>query len=230
MPNAAAAVRDVLPDLHGISQEAFDLIVASEVSGRAAYERMYRRPTRPGGQSGITIGIGYDCGYVGATTLRADWSGRIAPGMIDALCGVAGLKGQAAQTRLASVRPLVDVPWEGALAVFCETSLPSYLAATRKALPNFDALPPSCKGALVSLVYNRGASFAAPGARYQEMRNIRALMAARNFAAIPAELRRMKRLWTTPAVRGVALRREREARLFESGLAGSGKGRGQALA
>jgi hypothetical protein len=44
-------------------------------------------------------------------------------------------------------------------------------------------------------------------------------MEARKFSAIPAELRKMKRLWVTPSVRGVALRREQEARLFEYGLA-----------
>lgn len=43
-------------DLHGISQAAFDLIVNSEVSSRRTYENDYRRPERPGGQSGITVG------------------------------------------------------------------------------------------------------------------------------------------------------------------------------
>lgn len=230
MAQAVLAAHDALPDLHGISQLAFDLIVAAEISDRATYEKKYRHPTRPGGQSGITIGIGYDCGYVDAAALRKDWSGRIAQPMIQTLCGVAGLKGQAAQQRLASVRLLVDVSWDAALAVFRQTSLPAYLARTRSALPGFDALPASCKGALVSLVYNRGASFTMAGPRYQEMRNIRTLMTARNFAAVPAEFRKMKRLWTAPAVRGVALRREREARLFEAGLVAGEKARDQAVA
>jgi hypothetical protein len=63
-----------------------------------------------------------------------------------------------------------------------------------------------------------GASFDQPGARYREMRNVKALMTAERFSGIPAELRKMKRLWTSPSVRGVALRREQEARLFEQGL------------
>ncbi len=128
------------------------------------------------------------------------------------------------------MRLRVDVPWDAALEVFCATSLPTYLALTRQALANFDALPASCRGVLVSLVYNRGASFEVAGARYQEMRNIRVLMAARSFGAIPAELRKMKRLWTAPSVRGVAVRREREARLFEAGLAGNEAVREQASA
>lgn len=204
-------------DLHGISQDAFDLIVSSEVSGRAAYERGYRRPERPGGQSGITVGIGYDCGYATAAVIRQDWSGKIADAMVAALCGVAGLKGAAAQNRLACVRGKVDVPWGAALDVFSNVSIPKYLRSCH-ALEHFDELPPDCKGVLLSLVYNRGASFSQPGPRYAEMRAIRADMAARRFADIPRQLRGMKRLWTAASVRGVAIRREQEARLFERGL------------
>lgn len=204
-------------DLHGISQAAFDLIVNSEVSSRAVYERDYRRPERPGGASGITVGIGYDCGYSPAAVIRQDWSSKIPDAMIDTLCTVAGLKGQAAQRRLASVRNKVDVPWGAALDVFSNVSVPKYLRSCH-ALPNFDELSPDCKGVLLSLVYNRGASFAQGGPRYLEMRNIKALMAARRFSGIPTELRKMKRLWVTPSVRGVAIRREQEARLFERGL------------
>ena len=204
-------------DLHGISQQSFDLIVNSEVSSRTIYERDYRRPERPGGQSGITVGIGYDCGYSSAAVIRQDWAAKLPGRMVDAMCSVAGIKGQSAQNRLSSVRQLVDVPWGTAIDVFSNVSIPKYLHACH-ALPNFDELSPDCKGALLSLVYNRGASFSQPGARYLEMRNIKALMGARKFASIPAELRKMKRLWTTPSVRGVAIRREQEARLFESGL------------
>ncbi len=204
-------------DLHGISQESFDLIVNCEVSSRAAYERNYHRPERPGGQSGITVGIGYDCGYVNSIIIQQDWAGKIPDAMVAVLRSVAGLKGAAAQKQLSRVRPLVDVPWAAALDVFSNVSIPKYLKMT-SALPNFDELPPTCKGVLLSLVYNRGASFSAAGDRYREMRNIKALMQARRFAAIPRELRSMRRLWVTPSVRGVAIRRETEARMFEKAL------------
>ncbi len=206
-------------DLHGISQDAFDLIVNSEVSSRATYDRDYRRPERPGGQSGITVGIGYDCGYSSAAVIRQDWAGKISDQMINVMCSVAGLKGQAAQNRLASIHSKVDIPWGAALDVFSNVSIPKYLRACHP-LPHFDELSPDCKGVLLSLVYNRGASFSQTGPRYQEMRNIKTLMAARKFSDIPCQLRSMKRLWTTPSVRGVAIRREQEARLFEQGLNG----------
>ena len=205
-------------DLHGISQAAFDLIVNSEVSSRATYEKDYRRPELPGGQSGITVGIGYDCGQTTAAVIRNDWQGKIPASMVDALCATAGLKAARARAVLAKVRAVVDVPWGAAVDVFSNVSIPKYMAYTRGGLPNYDELSPDCKGVLLSLVYNRGASFSQSGPRYLEMRNIKALMAARKYAGIPNELRKMKRLWTTPSVRGVAVRRDVEARLFEQGL------------
>lgn len=204
-------------DLHGISQAAFDLIVSSEVTSRTFYEAHDRRPEVPGGRSGITVGIGYDCGQTTAAIVRQDWAEKIPGPMIDALCRAAGLKAGAARKMLPSIRSVVDVPWGAALDVFSNTSVPKYLRRCH-ALPHFDELPPDCRGVLLSLVYNRGASFDASGNRYSEMRQIKSDMAARNFTNIPGRLRGMKRLWTSSSVRGVALRREREARLFERGL------------
>jgi len=56
------------------------------------------------------------------------------------------------------------------------------------------------------------------GDRYAEMRSIKAHMASLQFGAIPADFRDMKRLWNTPSVRGVAMRRDHEAALFQKGL------------
>jgi hypothetical protein len=217
MPNAAPPA-SAGERFHGISQAAFDLIVEFEVSGEAAYDTRYRRPTRPGAASGITIGIGYDCGCSTAAQIRSD-SGEVLPAaMVVELVKVAGMTGTRAASALASVRLAVDVPWDVALAVFSNTSLPKYVALAAK-LPNWDKLSPDCKGALVSLVYNRGASFSSAGARYQEMRNIKAHMAAGRFSAIPTELRSMKRIWAGDAsLRGLLIRRDKEADLFERGL------------
>jgi GH24 family phage-related lysozyme (muramidase) len=73
---------------------------------------------------------------------------------------------------------------------------------------------------LVSLAYNRGASFSAPGERFLEMRNIRQHMEAKAFALIPGEFRAMKRIWAgDPNLAGLLVRRDAEAALFERGLA-----------
>jgi hypothetical protein len=206
-------------DLHGISRESFDLIVDEEVSGQETYEKKYVHPEKPGGQSGVTIGIGYDCGYYSPATIRNDWEGKIPHTMVEALATqAAGLKGDAALAPCNRLRGLVTVPWDAAIDVFSNVSIPKYMAATSRGLPNYDDLPPDCKGALLSLVYNRGASFQQAGDRYSEMRAIRAAMIAGKLNSIPGLFRSMARLWTAKSVRGVALRREHEARLFEQGL------------
>jgi hypothetical protein len=199
-----------------ISQAAFDLIVAEEVSSRKAYERLYRHTEWPGAASGVTIGIGYDVGYATPARLNADWGGRIPAAMIEALAGVCGITGAAARPHAARLRRVVDIPWSAAIDVFANVDVPRWVATVRTHLPNTALLPPDCLGALVSLAYNRGPSFGSRGDRYREMRAIKAQMAAQAFSKIPAEFRSMKRLW--PALKGLRDRREREAALFERGL------------
>jgi hypothetical protein len=205
-------------DLHGISQAAFDLIVASEVTSQAAYEKKYRRPTRPGGQSGVTIGIGYDVGQADKKQFLADWRGRIPDEMLYALAKCCGVTGSAATPLAAKLHDVVDIPWETALEVFCTRDIPHYLDLLFNACPAARELPPDCLGALLSIVFNRGASFNNKGERFAEMRAIRDLLKSGKLAGIPAQIRSMKRLWTTRDVIGLQSRREREAVLFEKGL------------
>ena len=202
-----------------ISDAAVDLIVTAEVSSRAVYERRLTRPVWPKGNSGLTIGIGYDVGTVTAATLEVDWSGVLDQAALDLLRPACLVRGAAA-VPLVEQAQSVAVPWNDAMHVFREASLPEFVARTERALPNTAALWPDCLGALVSLTYNRGAAFNRPEPRFAEMRAIGELMAVRAFDRIPAELRAMKRLWEgDPDMRGVVLRREAEAVLFERGLA-----------
>lgn len=203
-----------------ISDAARDLIVSEEVSSKATYEARYQRPEWPGGGSGITIGIGYDvgAGVRNSGQLRADWGNRIPDSMIEVLVPCIGVTGESAARLLAGIRPSVNVPWVAAIDVFDAVDVPRWYAICVKALPNFDLLSLDCKGVLLSLAYNRGASFAKDGDRYTEMRAIKTHMIAKAFDKIPAELRAMKRLWPSQSMRGLVLRREHEARLFEQGL------------
>jgi GH24 family phage-related lysozyme (muramidase) len=111
----------------------------------------------------------------------------------------------------------VTVPWTPAITVHRSKVIPKWITLVQKYLSNTDKLDGDCLGALVSLTYNRGASFDQDGDRFTEMRNIRADMASQNFADIPGQIRSMKRLW--PTVRGLQIRRDSEAALFEAGLA-----------
>ena len=204
-------------DLHGISQASFNLIVASEVTSQAFYIKNYQRPEWPGEQSGVTIGIGYDVGQNSREQFRADWGGKLPEAMLKALERCCGVTGPAAKPLAAALRKTVIVPWDVALDVFSNKDVPRYLAICRRALPGFDKLPPDCKGAILSLVFNRGASFGKAGDRYREMRAIKAAIASGKLDAIPAQLRSMKRIW--PNSRGLRDRRDAEAALFEKGLA-----------
>jgi hypothetical protein len=202
-------------DLSGISQAAFDLIVEEEVSSKATYEKRYRHPEWPGGASGITIGIGYDVGYATKAKLHADFDGRIAPEMVTTLERCCGVTGTTARDLLSIVR-FIDVPWDKAEEVFSGHDLPQWASRVRAILPNTDKLSPDSFGALVSLAYNRGASFNNQGDRYREMRAIKEHMTSKDFYKIPDDFRSMKRLWNN----GLVGRREREAILFERGLSG----------
>ena len=59
------------------SKAAIDLIVESEVTSKAYYEKHYRKPEWPGGASGVTIAVGYDLGFANEAKLRNDWTGKI---------------------------------------------------------------------------------------------------------------------------------------------------------
>jgi GH24 family phage-related lysozyme (muramidase) len=201
------------PSNRMISDTAFNLIVEFEVSSEQTYTQRYRHPVWPQGQSGVTIGIGYDVGYASRESLHADFDREIPAVMVTALERAINVTGAPAAALARDLVPSVDVPWPAAISVHRSKVLPRWIGIVERALPNTASLGPAALGALVSLTYNRGASFTLPQDRYREMRAIKAHMAASNFAAIPADIRAMKRLW--PDVPGLQKRREREALLFE---------------
>jgi GH24 family phage-related lysozyme (muramidase) len=201
-----------------ISQAAFDLIVAEEVSSEATYTRKYQRPVWPGAQSGPTVGIGYDLGQTYKSGIKSDWQGRVSDEMLEWMVWCSGKTGAAGKAATARVKDKILVPWNIALAVHKECAIPSWEDAVSKALPNTDKLSPDCFGALVSLAYNRGPSFNKKGDRYKEMRAIKAHIEAGSLHLIPHEIRAMKRLWDRAKLPGLHKRRDREAELFERGL------------
>ena len=199
-----------------ISKAAFDLIVAEEVSSKAYYTKHYQGMEWPGGASGPTVGIGYDLGYVTKDEIARDWGGIVSESTISMLQAGAGRKGDAGRSFVRSNRRSVTIPWDAAIREFETREVPKWEARTDKAIPNTDLLSGDCYGALVSICYNRGTGgFKAQGNRYRELRAIRTLMTSKEFDKIPAQIRSMKRLWNN----GLVGRREREAKLFERGLA-----------
>jgi uncharacterized protein (TIGR02594 family) len=200
-----------------ISDRAFNLIVEFEVTSKPVYEKRYRHPEWPGGRSGVTIGIGYDVGYATKDQLSGDWTTVIPNPMISALNSAVGVTGAAAKALAQKLGASVDISWDAAIKVHRNKVLPRWIGIVQKALPNTGAPNPNQLGALVSLTYNRGASFSTPGDRYTEMRAIKAHMQSSQVDKIPDDIRSMKRLW--PDVQGLRDRRDREADLFATGSA-----------
>jgi hypothetical protein len=199
-----------------ISADAINMIIRFETAGgRENYEARLSHPMWFEGPSGVTIGMGYDLGYTTEDQFRKDWSSTLPAAVIDRLASTAGIKGAPARDLAAKLSD-ISVRWEDALAVFGGTVVPRWVGMLDRALPNAKELPPDSFGALVSLIYNRGASFKSQGDRFKEMRAIAELADSRNFALIPEQIRGMKRLW--PEMKGLQERRELEAKLFEKGL------------
>lgn len=193
-----------------VSRKGLAQIVQFEISSEANYRRRLSRPLWPKGASGITIGIGYDLGYTPKDEISDDWRGKIADFDLDELVEVGGLKGEAAERAL----PLVEhirIPMEAAKDVFYTSTLPKYAGLTRNAYPGVEDLPADAQAMVLSLVFNRGTSMAGSGRR--EMKALQPLVAAQDLNGIAEEIRAMKRLWDPAILRGLHVRRDKEAEM-----------------
>ncbi|MDX8406700.1 MAG: hypothetical protein R8K50_11200 [Mariprofundus sp.] len=193
------------------SRSGLEQIATFEISSSAYYRQFLSKPSWPKGESGITIGIGYDLGYQSTACIRRDWQGSIAERDIERLVAVAGLKKNRAEQALSTVADIV-IPLAAANQVYYTSTLPAFAKKTRKAYPGVELLPADAQAMLLSLVYNRGASMA--GNKRREMKAIVPLVEAAELSAIAEQIRAMKRLWGTN-LSGLRLRRDREADLIE---------------
>ncbi len=166
----------------------------------------------PGGASGITVGVGYDLGYVTVDQFESDWEPYLTADTLARLKTVVGKTGIAAKNRAPQFADIRIKPAD-AEAVFVNRTLPLHALRTEHALPGVDALPEDAQGALLSLVFNRGTSMV--GDRRAEMRALRDAVAKRDLAEIARQLRGMKRLWEGKGLDGLLKRREAEAKMVE---------------
>ena len=200
-----------------ISKKATELIIQHEIGSKIYYEKALQKPTWPGGESGITIGFGSDLGYTTDKQFLADWSSNLNLNFLTPLRKVIGLKGQAAKSMLKGEIMQVRVPYLSAYEVFIKTSLPRYYAMTKKIYPNLELLNEDTQGALVSMVYNRGASL--EGDSRKEMKAIVPLIAKLDYDGIAHQVEASKRLWENHKLEGLVLRREAEADLILQSIA-----------
>lgn len=181
----------------------------------------------PGGGSGITLGYGSDIGADGRAL--DNWKGILTDAEINQLEQARGITGRDA-AHIASRFRNITVTKAQAMKVFRERTLPRWIANTEKTFPRMEELPEDARGALVSLVFNRGTDLT--GERRIEMKRIRD--AIKNSQAesgesekdrinnllrfIAFQIRSMKRLWRGRGLDGLLRRREKEAQLVEGSV------------
>lgn len=197
-----------------IPAEAIDLIVSFEVGSPELYERRYKSPIWPGAASGPTWGIGYDGGHRDAAIILTDWHAHPHAARMATASGVTGPISREWVRKAADI----SVEWGMARHVFDQTSLIEHYRIARRVFgpERFDRAPGLVRGALLSVVFNRGGSMSGEGRR--EMRAIRDVcLPAGNWDCVASELRSMKRIWKGSDIEGgMDRRREAEAKLAES--------------
>jgi len=95
-----------------VSKRALDIVINSEISSKAAYQTKYKFPIWPGLESGVTIGIGYDLGYISATRFQFDFGDLLSASAFNVLKTVVGKKGNKAKLALTDSVKKIDVSWE----------------------------------------------------------------------------------------------------------------------
>jgi len=205
-----------------LSKKSLDLILEFEVGGgENYYNKFLKNPAWPEGQSGVTIGVGYDLGYVNKAEFSEDWK-DLPKEIFDRLYKVVGIKGYNAKNLIRGLKD-ITIPWELALKVFNNKTVTKFYNLTRETFPNFDNLPEDAKGGLVSLVFNRGNAL--EGDRRREMKLIRdgmklvSVYDQKALSFIANQIRSMKRIWIGGSIeKGMSRRRDAEAKLIENSL------------
>ena len=200
-----------------ISRKAIELIIHYEVGGRAYYEKALQKPIWAGGESGLTIAMGYDLGYVSEKQFLADWTPHLNINFIEALRKTVGVKNLPAKLLLKGEILNVRIPYNIAYEVFVKVSIPRYYKMALAIYPNMGTLNEDTQGAIVSMIYNRGNKI--EGDSRKEMRAIVDLVTKQDYEGIAHQIESSKRLWEGKGLDGLVVRREAEADLILSSLA-----------
>jgi hypothetical protein len=201
-----------------LSDAGFNLIVYYEVGDEGYYNKTERFPTWPGGQSGVTIACGVDCGYETADRITSDWSSRIDAEAANRLAQVAGITGQKARSILRSVRD-IEVTWPIALDEFREIEVANEYALTIRTYPGADNLRSNAISALVATTYNRGSALS--GDSRVDLRVIRSLVPRKDYEGMADALRHipttMYDAWSDAGIyNGLKARYDATAALMET--------------
>jgi hypothetical protein len=200
-----------------ISKKASDFIILHEVGSKSYYERFLQKPTYPKGESGLTIGMGYDLGYQTEKQFLKDWSGVINLNFVNALMRFIGVKGEKVVPMMKGEVMNVRIPYLAAYEVFIKCQLPRYYKLTKDIYPELETLNEDTQGALVSMVFNRGNKL--EGDSRKEMKAIVNLVAKQDYEGIAEQVEASKRLWEGKKMEGLVTRREAESDLIRDSIA-----------
>jgi hypothetical protein len=213
----------------GLANAKSRFIAAWEVAGgdtsnvRSRYNPL---PHWPEGQSGLTVGFGYDLRYNLGTTVAKDWDGKLTPDQLDKLDDYSptiGKKGKwvppKKKANKAAVKATkdIEVRYEDAVKVLEEKTIPKFEEQAEKTFPGYSELDPYSQGVVLSLVYNRGGAMGKKKSlRYKHFMMVKEAVAKKDTMAIAAAIRKMKVEHTNPKnKKGLHRRREGEAQYIE---------------
>jgi GH24 family phage-related lysozyme (muramidase) len=195
-----------------VSKKLFDFILATESYREFPY-------ALPDNTSGITIGYGYDLGQQTESRIRMDLENIYTENEINRFVTVRGKKGQHARDSVQGVSD-ISISQDDALrlAIVMKRRYAQYVVDI---YPELLGTHPDCQGAILSLVINRGKALYDSDPTKDtrlEMKQIQDDLKGGHPEMIPLRLRSMERLWQTPQNRGVAIRRQKEAKYFEEAV------------
>lgn len=193
-----------------LSSGGRELVLEFETGGRSGYDP---HPEWPGGASGVTVGIGYDCGYYSPKVILSDWA-ALKLSDRTRLGDASGLTGQRARARKNEVRDIF-VQWAIATDVFDRVDVAREYSSAKHAVPGFEDLRPNAQAAWISLGFNRGWQMSGPNRL--EMRTARDLVPKRDYEGMATQFRKMIRVWRgTQIEKGMTRRRLAESKLLET--------------
>ena len=197
-----------------ISSKALDLILDAEGCDL--------KPNWPGGASGVTYGYGYDLGYNTKDQIQKDWGSLVNGNVLAFMLSCSGIKGEAAKRLITPTSRTLRISQEAAEQVFQLKTIPRFYNTAMGAFPGLEHCPIDTIGAIVSLVFNRGASMGVEGQpswdTRREMREVRAAIEVQDLQGAADAIRRMKRIWEGKGLDGLITRRENEAALIEGSI------------
>jgi len=203
-----------LPTETPLTDEGKLFIITEETGGKSYYNKFLKFPTVPPGASGITIGAGYDLQFYQPTAIKKTWI-KLGDNNTTRLSKASGLNHTESQSYLPKVKDIL-VSWDLATEVFNINTIPDYYDLTRRTFPGLTLLKAPAIAAATSVIFNRGSSLT--GDARKEMRGLKEAIKNKDYQEMADQTRAMKRLWYGKGMDGVILRREKEAKLYESCL------------